>query len=822
VLDLANNSIYVDANTGFQTDMSNEYTLVNWFSPGTKGLDIEPVERFYQPTNRDLNQTFLPCINTPSLTTDMSATTVNQSYDSNGLCGVSFYMPPNQYVRLNSFEIKFAYTQPSTDENNAMLGRTKPPPMSAGSTTNMFYQNRTTFVSVDSSASNDWDDAYILNRRNTKLCIFQTQDVIGKHISSILYSDAICSLTLQKITQVNNYKNGLGSVKTREPEWGTYYNYTFDTTRNQCVWDVPIPPGNQWRSTCMFADISSSIELGDVVYSNYFVTPPLENYTFLPRSFGVAPSIQFSTIQSSNDFKNSYTAIPFYNDPSDSVWKVGQMFGVSFTNTPCLPSPDILGENPYYGPLGGYAFSSDPIVSIRESKFHYWNGKLTFHNLELEYTPAFDLRAFGGFSNIQNEYQDTVLFAYDDPAKAIKDVSSSNATTEYWNWGQESSSKYIAFDDQSGYNYLSYIHDLPLQIGIPYVAQVRAYDPIPQMRTGLRIIGKNATDFGSVSFAQLANEIDALYNPPQGVSYVPISDTDANTFLQNLYSSPPNSSEYLQLVSTNNYARKSVYNFSHEYADALIQFDQSFQTTKTFGKNLGYKGTTYTFTGYEDALQQFSTLYNTVQAPYQNTVNILSTATGLLKEYAQDRYGTVLPNFAIKRNRITDPIPFQFLFSTMLNPPYTTMSDEWGLGYNLGFNKADTYPPRTTVVANTFIRIVQDYIYLKLNPELNMNKLAISNKEDLAETHDPSAEDSKYFSKILLNDFASYCRSAVQLPKHFAPVLGKLDTISFQLLDKTGTQIDNADCEFDLVLEVTEIQYGQKDNSSLIRPRLGT
>jgi hypothetical protein len=99
-----------------------------------------------------------------------------------------------------------------------------------------------------------------------------------------------------------------------------------------------------------------------------------------------------------------------------------------------------------------------------------------------------------------------------------------------------------------------------------------------------------------------------------------------------------------------------------------------------------------------------------------------------------------------------------------------------------------------------------------------MNKLAVSNKENLAETHDPSAEDSKYFSKILLNDFASYCRAAVILPIQFNPVLGKLDTISFQLLDKNGNQINNGDCEFDVVLEVTEIQNTQKDNSSLLGP----
>ena len=162
------------------------------------------------------------------------------------------------------------------------------------------------------------------------------------------------------------------------------------------------------------------------------------------------------------------------------------------------------------------------------------------------------------------------------------------------------------------------------------------------------------------------------------------------------------------------------------------------------------------------------------------------------------------------------------MFSTYINPKYANQYNEWGLGYNLGFNKADVPPqPRTLVVADTFVRIVQDYIYLKLNPELNMNRLAVSNKEDLAETHDTTAEEFKYFSKILLNDFNSYSRAAVQLPVQFSPVLGKLDTLSFQLVDKNGATIDNMDCEFDAVLEITEIQYVQKSNSSMVKPTVG-
>ena len=96
-----------------------------------------------------------------------------------------------------------------------------------------------------------------------------------------------------------------------------------------------------------------------------------------------------------------------------------------------------------------------------------------------------------------------------------------------------------------------------------------------------------------------------------------------------------------------------------------------------------------------------------------------------------------------------------------------------------------------------------------------MNKLGITNKENLSETRDPASEDGKYFSKIILNSFASYCRSAVQQPVDFAPVLGQFTTISCQLLDRVGNQINNADCEYDFVLEITELTAGPNDASTL-------
>jgi hypothetical protein len=92
-----------------------------------------------------------------------------------------------------------------------------------------------------------------------------------------------------------------------------------------------------------------------------------------------------------------------------------------------------------------------------------------------------------------------------------------------------------------------------------------------------------------------------------------------------------------------------------------------------------------------------------------------------------------------------------------------------------------------------------------------MNTLGVSSKEDLSLTRDTFAENDKYFAKILLNNFGGFCRAAVQMPKDFTPVLGKYDTLSLQLVDRNGNQIDNTDCDYDIVMEITEIMDGARN-----------
>ncbi len=832
-------------------DPINHATIVNWFKSGNPNI----VENYIYPSLGlsyfDINPStiFMPAINTPtSLNTDMYTNPALP--DNEGISGFSFFLPPNQVVQLDDITLKFVYTQPSETNLEVPFTRSNSPLTLATGFNQAFYRNEstetylpsTTLQSTINNSFNEWDDWYLFNRRNIKIAIFSTDDISGANINDLSLSTAICSMTLKKVTQVNNYQNKLGTLRTREPEWGTYYTYEFDHAKpglsSNVLWDVTTPlyaggdASNYWRSTIVPFDYAPTYTAGNTVYENYFLTHPrIFNYSYLPRSIGIAPTVDNAITNPdlqgnyTDDIPNSYTAVPFYFDASTQDWKVGSFYGLSFTSKPAMPPLSNVASAPYYGPPGIYAWKNDGSDNLvlhnglgTSFTAFYFNAKINYDVLDVGYDPATDLAAFGGFTGISNEYQDTMLFFYKNGeiGEDYGDISTtyaSNITSidTRWVWGQESNVRYYAYDDQGGYNFLSYVYDVPVRTSVEeYAIHVRAYDPIPSFNTGVRFIGKNYTDFGKPQLGEIAQEISSLWG------YTYISDEQASIWMSNWVNSN-DFSEYNSTISTNNYYRDLNF-FSHEYADSLKKFDTLFDTTAIFGKTLTYNGLSLTFTGYEDCLTQYIGLYSSIRNVILVYTDVLSTATGELNQYVVERYSNILPPAVLNRNRITDPLPFQFLFKSKLTSPYDKMYDEWGLGYNLGFEKRDTTPPRTTIVSDTFIRIVQDYIYLRLNPEFNVNTMGVSAKEDLSISKDPVSEDQKYFSKIILNNFGSFCRTAVQLPKIFNPVLGKYDTISCQLVDRNGAQISSLDCEYDFVLEITEITNGPVENATLQGP----
>lgn len=671
-----------------------------------------------------------------------------------------------------------------------------------------------------------WDDWYLWNRINTKIGIFPTSQIQGVSTATLSLSSALFTLSLNKVTQVCQSANLNGTLRARDPDWGTFYQYTVNASSTQIWAPLTTNISTQFNLITLPADIQPTYTAGENSYPGYTLSQSqIFNYTYLPRTYGIAPSVgnavnyPYPGVSSyTADIANSYTAVPFSYNVSTSTWNVGSFYALSFTRIPALPSTGLIGAAPYYGPPGIFAWrnNSSNVFSLYNGEQptfqpYYWMGKVSFDILEnIDYNPATDLSMFGGFSGISNEYQDTMMFFYENSTigQDYKDISTNNA---HWCWGNEKNSNYIAYDDQSGYNYLSYIYQQFVTPDVPeYAIHVRAYDPIPKFNTGLRIIGKNYTDFGTPTLGDIAIEISSL----QG--YTPITDAMGSAFLTSTVA-------YNTLISTNDGIRLGNGNkFSHYYANSLINFNNQIITSSiTFGATSGFNGRVFSFAGYGDALSQYTSYYSTVQTEYVIFTQILSTATGLLNEYIVLRYGNVLPTSVLQRTQYTAPIPFQLLFNYNLVEPYASQFDQWGLGWYLGFAKqpAPVYGPRTRVTSDTFIRIVQDYVYLRLNPAYNANTLAVSAKEDLSQTRESQGMDTQYFTKIILNDFAGFSRAGVQLDKIFSPVLGKYEVIECQLTDKNGNTLSNADCDYDMVIQITEVTNVPTTDSSLLGPK---
>jgi hypothetical protein len=355
------------------------------------------------------------------------------------------------------------------------------------------------------------------------------------------------------------------------------------------------------------------------------------------------------------------------------------------------------------------------------------------------------------------------------------------------------------------------------------VAHVRAYDPIQSFTTGIRFIGNNYTDFGVPTLQEIIDEIAAL----QG--YTPITDSygwelEQDVVANSLLGLP--SPQYEYDIGNNDIIRQgSGQVFSHAYADALINFDTSIQNDvsisiidETPQTGLLFANIFYGFSNFETAISSFANSFIAIQNSLSTFNYVYNQTTIDLTSYIQSRYAGILPSSIATRNRLTDPLTFQLLFSTYVYPPLKTQADEWGLGFNLGFNKVDTSPAATLFVSPSFLRIVQSYIYLGLNAEYNVNSLAVSGKEALSETRDTTSQESKYFAKILLSGFGNYCQTAVIQGKTFNPPLGKYDKVSCTLYDKNGNPINNTDCDYDFVMILEEYISQPADTNNLVGP----
>jgi hypothetical protein len=655
----------------------------------------------------------------------------------NGVTGFTFQIPFDRSADIQQIVIKFVYINPTYEPQGINKDKTilQDPILTGG----------------------ECLDIQPSNKKARFIRIFKTLDIINKNYQQVKTLEPIVTLKRVKAYQIGSFTPALAGQpelpRSRNPEWGTYYTYEVVKTSNNKVL-IPFSPESDGQQNK--------------------AAPAAKTYVCIPFD-------EFGNIISW--YGLSFTKRPFTYDSTDKNLLVSYQYNYLLTRYKLSDSED------------------DNILEFVRNNFSVSViSKITFQDTGVGFDPALDLSRFG---NISEEFADTQMFLYDDTKQRLPSiirndtrfgsVRESDATKKSNDdtnvWGAEKGTIYKARDDDSGFNFFSYIHNIPIRKNNLNLINIRGYVPTAKFTSGLRIIAKNWTDFGTLTLAELAEDIDVLVSGSVEMRLLNDDTLDPAT-------------EYVRYSNGNFFSRK--------YAGALLRFNNSFKVKGTFGLGLGsanYLGESFDGilqkNAYRAALASYIELYNGIK----NDQIIVSTAstntTQNLQRYVNNRYFGVLPATFLKRARLSDPIPFQIQFKSVLVAPFDQAFDEWGLGWNLGFAKEDT-SFATQQIAETFIRIVDDYIYLRMNEEIGMNTIDITEKEYLNQSQDSFGQSSRYFSKLLLNTFGNFSQTYIQAPKNFNPVLGKLEKLHFQLVDRYGVVLDNNDCEFNITLQVTE------------------
>jgi hypothetical protein len=353
------------------------------------------------------------------------------------------------------------------------------------------------------------------------------------------------------------------------------------------------------------------------------------------------------------------------------------------------------------------------------------------------------------------EYPHTAITVYDSLNGLQADLSG---------WGQESSSNFLVADyGFSGDVFNGEIFSVPLEPDTTYYVTLRNYTPTEKSQVLLRCSLPNKYDFGYVKLNDLSGEVAAL-------------GSSSNLFAPDYYT---------QLKGFNsNFVLSSI----------------------TFGANIiqGFNGSNFSnITGFGDFYNRFTSLYATYNKQVQQVQNINTSVNSSINTFIQTDLQYILPTTAQNRQRYTDPLTFSIQWKSSLIQKYTVSEDNWGLGWNLGYEKADT-PYATVHISQSFFKILDDYINLRLNPEYDMNRIDSGAKENLYLTNETTGTTKAFHAKLLLANFGSYAQTLISNPVAFSPPLGRMDKISFQWLDTTETQIDNSDCEWNMVVQIVE------------------
>jgi len=355
------------------------------------------------------------------------------------------------------------------------------------------------------------------------------------------------------------------------------------------------------------------------------------------------------------------------------------------------------------------------------------------------------------------EWPHTAMFAYSNHDSLLADIGGQ--------WGLESNTNFMVSDVSfNGFYFNSYIQNIPLENSpdTDYYLAIRGWLPTESFQTLVRFTLPKAYDFGYIKLMDIANE------------WIMIQTSHSN--------------------------------FTQGYYNALSQFGSYYVFRNlNFGANFiqGFSGSNLTSSNFGDFLYQYSTLYATYLLNTNTLQNIQSAVTSSLQKFISNDLQYILPPTAITRQRYTDPINFDILWYSNLQPSFQTLVDQWGLGWNLGYAKTDLSNATIYTAPNIF-KIQQGYIYLQLNPEFNINRIDAGSKEDYSTSKEPTGKTNNYYCKLLLTDFGGNATTFFHNPVTFNPPLGKLSRLNFQWLDDAGNQLNNMDSDWNMVINISE------------------
>lgn len=373
------------------------------------------------------------------------------------------------------------------------------------------------------------------------------------------------------------------------------------------------------------------------------------------------------------------------------------------------------------------------------------------------------------------EYPHTAIIGYNSYSTMVTDISG--------RWGLESSSNFSVADfGFRGLNFNSFVFTFPLNKSTAsnpyYYLAIRNYSPTEKSQVMLRTSLTNRYDYGYITMADLSGE-------------VPLLATSSNQF-------------------------------NPEYFVSLSNFNSQFiigSNGRVFGANVvaGYAGSNISnVTGFGDFYGRFVNLYNQYNVQVQLVQKINSNVNAYVTNFIKTDLQYILPASALNRQRATDPLTFSILWKSALLPQYAKLIEEWGMGWNLGFEKADT-SYQTVHTGQSFFKILDDFINLQMNREFDMNRMDTGGRENLAATQEPTGFTKAFHGKLLLAPFGSYAQTLVSNPISFYPPLGRMDRLTFTWVDVTGATIDNDDCEWNAVVQIAE----KKDMTEIVQaPRI--